>query len=83
MPTITVNARTAVKVGAGTLVTHAPVTTPAYGTYSLHDCADPGQAGLHNCIWPINLASPDGKAFSKGLVVHTREPGGSVSVTHA
>ena len=82
MPAVTAAARSSVKVGAGTLVSHAAVTTPALG-YSLHDCADAGSAGLHNCIWPVNLASADGKAFKFGLVVFTRVPGGSVSVTHA
>lgn len=41
------------------------------GYHSLHDCATPGQAGLHNCVWPINMASADGITYTNGIVIHT------------
>ena len=81
MAQVTANARSVVKAGKGTITTHAAVAKPVQG-YSLHDCATPEQAGLHNCIWPLNFASSDGVTFKYGLVVHTREPGGTVSVTY-
>jgi len=83
MGTQTVNTRTTAVTGKGTLVTHSPVITSPVGGYSLHDCADPRFVELYNCIYPINFASPDGKTFTNGLTVHSREPGGSVSVTTA
>lgn len=84
--TKTVNTNTTHTVGKGTLVTHSPITTPSMGGgYSLHDCATPGAAELYNCIYPINLASSDGKTFVNGLTVVHRNPmdPGSVSVTVA
>ena len=79
----TVNGRAVARVGAGTFQ-GVVVNTPApYGRHSIHDCADPGQAEIWNCIWPINLASPDGKTVKNGIVVHTVEPGGNFTVTHS
>lgn len=84
MATTTVATRTTVVKGAGTLVSHAAVVAATvHGRYSLHDCDDPTKVALHNCIWPVNIASPDGLKFKAGLTVHNREPGGTVSVTTA
>lgn len=84
--TKTVSTNSTHTVGAGTLVSSVAATTPTYaGSYSLHDCATPGQAGLHNCIYPINFASVDGKKFVNGLVVVSRNPmdNGTITVTIA
>lgn len=73
-------------VGPCTLISSSVVVTPTIGgTYSLHDCATVGQAELWNCIYPINLASIDGKTCKNGLVVVHRNPmdTGTVSVTIA
>jgi hypothetical protein len=83
--TKTVSTKTNVIKGAGTLVTHSAVTKPSLGgSYSLHDCAEPWQASVMNCIWPIAM-SGNGVTFMKGLTVHHRNPtdAGTVSVTTA
>jgi hypothetical protein len=84
--TKTVNTNSTHTVGKCTLVTHSVVTPSSMGGgYSLHDCATPGAAEVWNCVYPINMASPDGKAFTNGLTVVHRNPAdqGSVSVTIA
>lgn len=84
MGTKTVNTNSTHTTGTGTYVTSSAVTTPTMGgSYSLHDCATIQQAELYNMIWPINLASSDGKTFKYGLTVVHRNAGdtGSVSVT--
>lgn len=82
MTTVTVPSRGQVKKGAGTVVSAVPVSPPAYAKYSLHDCQEVWQAGLHNCIWPVNLGATNGKTFVNGLVVMSSETTGTVTVTH-
>lgn len=66
--------------GPGTVLTHgATAAQPATG-YSLHDCANPGQVGAHNCIWPIGGAAGP-LTFNKGLVAFTRDPTFSGTIT--
>lgn len=84
--TKTVSTNSTHTVGACTLITHAPVNAPSMGGfYSLHDCASPGAAEVFNMVYPINLASSDGKTFKYGLTVVHRNPAdqGTVSVTIA
>lgn len=84
--TKTVSTNSTHTVGKCVLVTHAPVAAPTFaGSYSLHDCASPGQAELYNCVYPINFASADGKTFQNGLTVVSRnaQDQGTVSVTVA
>ena len=81
--TKTVATRSAHTVGAGTVLGHAPSVTPLYG-YSLHDCASPELAGVHNMIWPIG-GTAGNLTFKQGLVVHHRDgsTSGTVTVTTA
>ncbi len=84
--TKTVSTNSTHTVGAATLVSHAPVVASSMGGgYSLHDCATAGQAEVYNMVYPINLASSDGKTFKYGLTVVHRNPAdtGTVSVTVA
>ena len=83
MASATVAGRTAIATGKRTVSSPATSvvvnTAPGYAGranggaphYSLHDCALASQAGLHNLVWPINMASVDGITFNNGLVIHT------------
>ncbi len=53
------------------------------GSYSIHDCADPGQVSAMNCIGPQSFASADGRTVKYGIVIHTLEPGGNFTVNHS
>jgi hypothetical protein len=78
-----VSGRSAVRTTPGKLVSIVVTTRPPYGKFSVHDCADPGQASAMNCVYPQNFASPDGITLKVGLVVHTQEPGGVFTVVHS
>jgi len=67
-----------VKLAAPPTATTAPMPG---ASYSLHDCAQPGQAAVHNMVWPLNLAGTDGLTFKIGCVVVCRDPNAVVSVT--
>ncbi len=83
MPSTTVNGRSVVRTTAGTLNSVTVNTPPPYGKFSIHDCADPGQASAMNCIWPQSFGSADGRTVKYGIVVHTLEPGGNFTVNHS
>lgn len=81
----TVAHQTQVIIGA-TIFRSIVVTTKPnpVSASSVHDCATPGAAGLHNMIWPINMVAPpaaDGSvACANGIYIHSAAPGGSVTI---
>ena len=81
--TKTVNTLSQHTVGPGVVLSHQATGGIAAGGYALHDCQDPAQAGLHNCIWPIGASGVGSITFTKGLVVMPKRPGdsGTVQVT--
>ena len=78
-----VSGRSAVRTTSGKFQGITVTTPPPYGKFSVHDCNDPGQASALNCIYPQNFASADGVTVTKGIVVHTQEPGGVFTVQHS
>ena len=58
-------------------------TASTNGYYSIHDCADPGQASALNCVYPINYASADGVTMKNGICIMTSDGTGSYTVTHS
>lgn len=75
--------RSAVRTTPGKFQGITITTPPPYGKFSVHDCADPGQASALNAIYPQNFASADGTTLRFGLVIHTEQPGGVFTVQHS
>lgn len=84
------------KVGATTITAHTITAVPVTGVHGFHDCTDPSQIALANCVWPTdyvngaghksvdptNLAqSAVGVTVAKGLTINMRDQSGNVSVT--
>lgn len=67
--TVTQASHTQVKAGKATLLAVSVTSAPAVGTFTVHDCVDPGQASIMNCMWPPNnMHDPNVAQF--GLVIH-------------
>lgn len=83
MSNATVAGRSVIKQSAGTVTSVVVNTPPLYGDrgWSLHDCSNPGQAGVHNCIYPVGNPPGSPIVHRVGIVLHTKEPGGSFVVT--
>lgn len=76
MPTSTnVPAHTVVKNSKTSLLSVSVASNPAAGRFSIHDCVDPGQATIMNCMWPPNNMH-DPVAAQFGLCVHATDPAG-------
>ena len=83
MASTTVSGQKVARATAGTLVNVTVATPPTYGKFSIHDCADVGQASALNCIYPQNFGSADGKTVKNGIVVMTVDGSGSFTVNHS
>jgi hypothetical protein len=70
--TVTVPTRATAFTGSGTITNIVP--TAGLSGFSLHDCADPGQVGAHNEIWPRGNSAAGPIAFTRGVAVHHRNP---------
>jgi hypothetical protein len=70
--TVTVPTRATAFTGPGTITNIAP--TAGLTGFSLHDCADPGQAAAHNEIWPRGNSNAGSIPFTYGVTVHHRNP---------
>ncbi len=83
--TSTVNGRTTVRTTPGTILSITINSVPANVKVSLHDCTDPGQVGIHNMVWPTNMATPHRSGaltVKNGIVVHdTGSDGTTANVT--
>jgi len=74
MASKTVAGKTTVATGAHT-ISSVVVNAASYsGRYSLHDCAQPWQVELSNCIYPLGAPSPVGLTVVNGITVHTPDP---------
>ena len=82
MATTTVKGKQAAATGATKFVSISVGTASTTGYFSVHDCADPGQASALNCVYPQNFSSPDGVAMKNGICVMTSDASGSYTVTH-
>jgi hypothetical protein len=65
--TVTVPTRAAAFTGSGTITNIVP--TAGLTGFSLHDCAEPGQAAAHNEIWPRGNSAAGPITFTYGVVV--------------
>lgn len=89
MPSATAASHTVVATGTHTLVSVSVVTPPSAGRLSVHDCVDPGQASLMNCVYPpTNLIASNGPLVVKnGLCVKSTNDSaagsGSVTINYA
>ena len=83
MATTTVSGKQVARTTAGKFISVSVGTAPTNGKYSIHDCADPGQASALNSIYPQNFASSDGVTVKNGIVVMTPDGTGSFTVTHS
>ena len=70
--TVTVPTRATPFTGSGTITNIVP--TGGLTGFSLHDCADPGQVGAHNEIWPRGNSAAGPIPFTYGVTVHHRNP---------
>lgn len=83
MSTTAVSGKQVARTTAGKFLGITVGTSPTYGKYSIHDCADVGQANAMNCIYPQNFGSTDGVTVKSGIVVMTVDGSGSFTVTRS
>ena len=73
--TKTVVPRNTASTGANTITSIS--ASAGLTDFSLHDCTDPGQVSVMNCVWPLGTlpgGAGGGIAVKNGVTVHSRNP---------